>query len=490
MNNNFSTCDLFDRAQRAQLELPFSWQHEHRLMNNGQQTFSAPSRHVISTVCIDCHFHFVFKMSWRDAHASELCNSDHAKWPPRPTQFPWHHLVWAGSDTETNVATDTSKYYPMLARENFACCAPPCTFQVTLEVSLPRMQKWWIDLLQDQKAILKMLNQARKEDPARYESATDDWALQAPANLNTYLKNLLEAPNPEDVRNISKRNKRFAVLFGPRCFSIFRELEWAETVKEETGVDEGQFIPSAPQPAGGYNGSTELGTYRAYLEDIRSEIECLIVKQGNTGAGELSLALLHSKMGAQEVHNLRGNVLTNIQRYKLIGVLPNQPKEVVVNAYLRQCELTPSKRGDIIDALLGIANDLNSEELSEYAMRQSSVFESQQKQLSTSDDDEVVSQALTFLGLTPPNRYKADALVQAFRQKLAKDPGDATTARSMLSVIAQASTDDTYQATLIMEADAKMSLGASKVVLGLVGSSGFGPDALDAAKAKVSFLAF
>lgn len=406
-----------------------------------------------------------------------------SQFPWRDSQFPWHHFVWAGSDLDSNVASEATKYYPLLARESFFCCAAPCTFQVTLDVSLPRMQKRWIDLLLDQEAILKMLREAKEQDPDRYNAATDDWAQQAPMSLNTYLKNLLEVSDPEDVRNISKRNKRFAVLFGPRCFSIFRELEWSETVREENGVDEGLFIPSAPAPPGGPSGTTDLATYRAYLEDIRSEVQCLIHKQQATG--ELCTSLLHMKMGAQEVPNSNENALSNIERYKLMGVLPDQRPEIVVNAYHRQCELLPRKRGELNDALLNIANDLNSEPLQEYAVTQSSVFENQRQQQNTSDDDGLVSQALTFLGLQPPNKYKAEALVQAFRQKLAKDPDDATTARSMLSVIAQASTDDTFQTTLIMEADAKMSLGASKVVLGLVGSSGFDTDAMDAAKAKI-----
>ncbi|KAF7532534.1 hypothetical protein G7Z17_g13629 [Cylindrodendrum hubeiense] len=483
IHNDFTTCDLFERARHAELDAPYAWQHPHRLVINGKQSFSTPSTRVLSSVCLDCHFHFVFKMAWDESLCDDLCNPTQAKWPMRDAQFPWHHLVWAGSEADPIIAKDKSKYYPLLARENFVCSAPPCTFQVTLEVSEPRMPSWWINLLRDQDAILEALHTAKEQEPARYDAATDEWAYQAPLNLNTYLKNLLDAAVPEDVRSISKRNKRFAVLFGPRCFRIFRELEFSEQVEETDGVDEGSFTPSSPSPPGGPSETTELGTYRAYLEDVRAEVQCLIHKAGPTA--ELCTPVLHADLQCQEVPNITGNALVDIQRYKLLGVLPNQPKEVIVNAYKRQWELVPSKRRDLIEALMGIANDLNDEQLSDYAMTQSSVFESQLQPQSTNDDDGLVSQALTFLGLQPPNNYASDALVKAFRQKLAKDPGDATTARSMLLLIAQASTDDTYQATLLMEADGKMSMATSKVILGLVGSSGFGPEALDAAKAKV-----
>ncbi|KAH7155166.1 hypothetical protein B0J13DRAFT_219621 [Dactylonectria estremocensis] len=483
VHNDFTICDLFERARHANLDAPYAWQHPHRLVINGNQSFSTLSTRVLSSVCLDCHFHFVFKMVWEEAHCQELCNPKQSKWPMRDAQFPWHHLVWAGSESDPIITKDKSKYYPLLARENFFCSAPPCTFQVTLEVSEPRMSSWWISLLRDQDAILEALHTAKEHEPARYDAATDDWAYQAPLNLNTYLKNLLEADDPGDVRSISKRNKRFAVLFGPRCFRIFRELEFAEQIDESEGVDEGSFTPSAPSPAGGPSGTVELGTYRAYLEDVRAEVQCLIHKAGPTA--ELCTPVLHADLHCQEVPNIAENALVNIQRYKLLGVLPNQPKEVIVNAYKRQWELLPTKRRELIEALMGIANDLNDEQLSDYAMTQSSVFESQLQQQSTGDDDGLVTQALIFLGLQPPNNYTSDALINAFRQKLATDPGDATTAKSMLLLIAQASDDDTYQATLLMEADGKMSMATSKVILGLVGSSGFGPEALDAAKAKV-----
>ncbi|KAI5467105.1 hypothetical protein BGZ63DRAFT_410176 [Mariannaea sp. PMI_226] len=485
INNDFTTCDLFERAQRAKLDVPFAWQHPHRLVICGNQSFSSSSIWEASTVCLDCHFHFVIRTTWDDTLLGGLCDHNHnePKWPLRDAQFPWHHLVWVGSDSEINVNAESSKYYPLLARERFICSAPPCTFQLTLEVSKPRMPVEWINLLQDRETILEILHAAKADDPERYEAATDDWAGQAPMNLNTYLKNILEVSDHENVRSISKRNKRFAVLFGQRCHSIFQGLEWTETFNTINGVDEGCFTPSAPAPPGGPNGTTELNTYRAYLEDVRSEIECLIHKQQNTA--QFFHPHIYQQLKCTEVPNLQDNALVNIQRYKLLGVLPNQQKEIVVNAYKRQWDLLPNKRRELIEALVGIANDLNDEQLSDYAMTQSSVFESQLQRQSSGDDDGIVSQALTFLGLQPPNNYKADALVQAFRQKLAKDPDAATTARSMLQLIAQAATDETYQATLLMETEAKMSLGTSKVVLGLVGSSGFGPDALDAAKAKV-----
>jgi ubiquitin carboxyl-terminal hydrolase 25/28 len=348
------------------------------------------------------------------------------------------------------------------------------------------MASWWVNLLLDHDTILQQLNTAKADEPARYESATDDWAHQAPSNLNTYLKNLLET-TPEAARSISKRNKRFAVLFGPRCFSIFRELEFKEQIDINDGIDEGSFTPTPPPPAEGVSGSTHVGTFRAYLEDVRSEVQNLIFKSGSTAERPtFCTAALHNHLGCTEVPNVGQNALVNMGRYKMLGVLPSQSREIVVNAYKRQWELVSTRRRELVEDLMAIANDINDDLLSDYAITQSSVFESQLQTHSSSDDDGLVSQALEFLGLRPPNNYSAEAMIQAFRGKLARDPSDAGTARNMLLLVAQASHDDSYQTTLLMEADAKMSLETSRAILGLETVDGPWQNTVDATKAKVS----
>ncbi|KAH8130935.1 ubiquitin carboxyl-terminal hydrolase 25 [Trichoderma asperellum] len=485
INNNFTNCDLFERARRAKLDSHYVWDHPHQLVINGNQSYSTSSSKILSAICLDCHYHFLFRVEWEQEQSDFLCHQSHSNWPIGDTQFPWHHLTWVSSDKDANITRDRSKYYPLLAREYFACSAPPCTFQITLEISEPRMASWWVNLLLDHETILQQLNTAKRDEPARYESATDDWAHQAPSNLNTYLKNLLET-TPETARSISKRNKRFAVLFGPRCFSIFRELEFKEHIEINDGADEGSFTPTPPSPADGISGSTKVGTFRAYLEDVRSEVQNLIFKSGSTAERPtFCITALHNHLGCNEVPYLDANPLVNEGRYKFMGVLPSQSKEIVVNAYKRQWELAPSRRREFVEFLMAIASDINNELLSDYAITQSSVFESQLQTHHNSDDDGLVSQALEFLGLSPPNNYSAKATIQAFREKLVRDPSDAGTARSMLLWIAQSSNDDSYQTSLLMEADAKMSLETSKVVLGLDTVDGPWQNAVDATKAKL-----
>ncbi|KAL7918783.1 hypothetical protein ACQKWADRAFT_316251 [Trichoderma austrokoningii] len=484
LNNNFTVCDLFRRAHEAKLDSHYAWNHPHQLVINGNQSHSTSSSKVLSAICLDCHYHFLFRVEWEPDHSDVLCHATHNDWPIGDTQFPWHHLVWVPSKNDAEITRDRSKYYPLLAREYFACSAPPCTFQITLEISEPRMASWWVNLLLDQETILSQLNTARANEPVRYESATDDWAQQAPSNLNTYLKNLLES-TPETTRSISKRNKRFAVLFGPRCFAIFRELEFEEQIEMNNGVDEGSFTPTPPPPADGIAGSTKVGTFRAYLEDVRSEVQNLIFKSENPAERPtFCITALHNHLGCSEVPHLDTFPNVNAEQYRLLGTLPSQAKEIVVNAYKRQWELAPSRRRELVDMLRIVANDTNNELLSNYAMTQSSVFESQLP-YSSNDDDGLASQALEFLGLSPPNNYSAEQTIRAFREKLARDPSEAGTARSMLLLIAQSSNDDSYQASLLMEADDKMSLETSKAILGLDTVDGPWQTAVEATKAKL-----
>ena len=476
------------RARQANFESTYTWEHPHKLVINGNQSFSTASSRILSSVCLDCHFHFLFKMTWEESHNEDMCNERQSSWPLRDDQFPWHHLVWVGSGSDPDIAQDHSKYYPILAREHFVCSAPPCTFQLTLEISEPRLPQSMVQLLLDREAIWQQLRIAKDNEPSRYESATDDWAYQAPLNLNTYLKNHLES-TPDDVRSIAKRNKRFAVLFGPRCFSIFQQLEFIEKVSVRDGVDEGSFTPTPPPPAGGPSGTTETGTYRAYLEDVRAEVQCLIHKAGQSAERPTFCnPVLHADLGCHEIADVDRNALVNIERYKLLGILPNQTREIVVNAYKRQWDLIPSRRRELVDSIMAVANDTGDELLSDFAMMQSSVYDSQMQvplSKTESDDDGLATQALTFLGLQPPNNYSAESLIEAFRLKLARDPGDASTARSMLLLIAQKSNDDSYQAYLLMEADAKMSPETSRVILGLESSQVPWQTAHEAAKKKV-----
>lgn len=485
LNNDFTVCDLFERARQLTPDDSRLWEHTHRLVMNGNQSFMDRSSKLISALCLDCHFHFVFKMKWDENHSYSLCNSTSACWPLPDDRFPWHHLVWVGSDSDASIAQDHSKHYPLLARENFVCSAPPCTFQVTLEVSQPRMAKEWTQILLDYEGNRKQLEIERLENPERFEDAKDEWTVQAPLNLNTYLKNQLES-TPETTRSISKRNKRFCVTFGTRSFPMFRGLGFDEKIEMINGYDDGSFTPSPPSPPEGPNNSTELGTYRAYIEDVRAEVQSLIHRGTRQPEPPSFMTdVLYADLGCVEVTGVDIAPYVKTERYKLLGVLPGQSREIVTSAYRRQWDLMPSRRRDLVMSLMAIAHDSQDDYLSDYAIAQSSLFESQEQAPHIIDEDNEILQSLAYLGLKPPNRHGADDVIQAFRQKLAKAPGEASTARNVLMTLAQGSNDDMYQAKLLMETDTKMSLDTARAILGVDSGSDNGVVAVQAARDKV-----
>lgn len=328
-------------------------------------------------------------MSWDYEERQHLCSEDHAKWPLPEDAFPWHHLVWAGDEDSDTVRSQATKYHPLIAREFYACMASPCTFELTIDISEPRLDLLEQNLLIDHETISSELKRAREQDPVRYESATDDWATQAPRNLNTYLKNMLDN---QPRRSISKRNKRFAVIFGPRCFDLFRRLEFQEDVMErEDGVDEGTFTPralrtSTPEQdeetegqtdAKRDNEETEIGSYRAFIEDVRTEVQSLIHRMGDSEEQPSFIhRVLQKNMGCSPFE-LKDRVFVDLERYKLLGILPEESAEVVVNAYYRQWVPMFGRKRELIESLKQVANDLSNDRLSEYAQTQSSLFESQ-----------------------------------------------------------------------------------------------------------------
>ncbi|PHH59153.1 hypothetical protein CDD81_3684 [Ophiocordyceps australis] len=465
------TLEALNRAALAAstADVPFTWKgHAHRLVINGNQTFSSTSIRVLSTVCVDCLFHFVFTTGWDEQDPKSLCSGEQATWPLPDDKFPGHHLVWADSIHAELPLGPGSKYFPLLSTDCFACCAPRCTFQVTVSISRPRITSSWVDLLSDHEAIREQLRIQKERDPERYQGVSEDWVTQAPMNLNTYLKNLLESTF-DTVRSISKRNRRFAVLFGPRCSSIFHDLEFSDLHDiDDDGVDIGTWTPHYPGLPSGLYGTTELCTYRAYLEDVRSEIQCLIHKTGLAASERPTFCnvILHSHLHCQEVSGASSNTLSDSPAYQSLGVMPSQGRAIIVNAYKRQWELAPGQRRNLVESLGAVAHLSGDEMLSDYAAIQSSLFDSQLSNQSH-DDDGVISQVLKFLDLAHPNNYNGDQIVEAFRRKVVSDPASASTGRSLLMLLAAAASDDSYQAALLMESDKQMSLGTAQAVLGL-----------------------
>ncbi|KAI6780794.1 ubiquitin carboxyl-terminal hydrolase [Emericellopsis cladophorae] len=465
LNNDFLSCDLVDRARAGQLPAPFDTSHAHRLVNSGKQSHRWATRTITSTLCLDCHFHFIIRTSWHQAHVSTLCSKAHAEWVPFEDRPCFHHLAYAGTEPGDVIDAERQDGSNVVSREMFACTAAQCTYTVTVDVCEPRLSTEMLELLQDEDTILKALNTARENEPDRYQVATDEWAKQAPLNLNTYLRNMLEDP-PEKQKTISKRNKRFAVVFGPRCFDLFRYLGFAEEITlTENGVDEGSFISEyPPRPADAW-GPTEIGSRRAFIEDARSEVQALIHKKGVTfdeaQKPQFVNALIHELLGVEEILNLGDNELVQSHSHQLIGVVPGLHKIAIVNAYFQQWNLIPSRRQELIVALALVAQNHPDETLAEYAATQDSVYGA------VASPGSPLGKALALLGLAPPNTYDYGEIMAAYRQKLFEDPASISDLREALMALATDCQKEDMQLRLVVEGGGEsMTADTAMAVLG------------------------
>jgi ubiquitin carboxyl-terminal hydrolase 25/28 len=329
--------------------------HMHDFILVGKQSTPESHRHaVVSCVCSGCDYHVVLKTSYELDQEEYLCNTRGMSWPTSETQFLAHHLVWVGSLSAKEIEEKKTKYHPVVAVEHFACSAPPCTFELTLEISEPRMPMTWTRQLLDPERVRKQFYQAKIDEPERFADAKEDWVTSAVATLNTYVKDVLESGG----RNISKRNKRFHVVFGEGCYPIFRALEFKEEAVDKDGVAEECFVPASLEPTSP-DQRTELDTLRAYLEDVRSEIQNLIVRQGNTSSS-VNLASAAGRIDKAlhcfQYPKVSSAADPDLAEYKILGVTPDCVRDLMLYAFHRQVALSPKKRRLLADSLGAVAS--------------------------------------------------------------------------------------------------------------------------------------
>ncbi|GKT55717.1 ubiquitin carboxyl-terminal hydrolase [Colletotrichum tofieldiae] len=412
----------------------------HRLVLVGNQS-SAEGRNpgVLSCVCCNCDFHFILRTSWDPDQLVCLCRPQNLHFPPKETDFYLHHLV--NVKEPIRPANSVSDYHPMirealLAVEHFACSAPRCTFQVSVEISRPRLKREWVRLLLDKQRILDNLARARKLSPERFADARDDWSTSAPSTLNTYLRDLLDKPNP---RNISRRNKRFQVVFGDECYAIFRAIQFTEENLDKDGVFEPYFIPPMLEP-GTPGIPTKLSTLRAFIEDLQAEAESLIIRSGKPGENRpyVGNRLFKELQCFEYPQNKVPQSAT--EAHRVLGVLPDFDKTLIFYAYNRQSALCEKRRQTYVEALRDIALLTADEDFQTRAIQELTIVEGMDLSGTHGAGDELETQAYSFFSL----QYTAsdDNVISAYNTKLEHSPAQADFAKEMLQIIGRHRSSD------------------------------------------------
>ncbi|KAK1527250.1 ubiquitin carboxyl-terminal hydrolase [Colletotrichum costaricense] len=405
----------------------------HRLVLVGNQSTSdTRNPGVLSSVCAICDFHFLIRTCWDPDQLVCLCRPNALHFPPKDTDFYLHHLV--NIKQPVRPTKSTSNYHPLiretiLAVEHFACSAPRCTLQVTVEISRPRLKREWLHLLLNEQRILDNLAKARKQSPERFADARDDWCTSAPVTLNTYLRDLLDRPNP---RNISQRNKRFQVVFGEECYVIFRAIMFTEENLDKDGVLEPYFIPPTLEP-GTPGIPTELSALRAFVEDMQAETESVIIRGGKTGENRpyVGNRLFKELQCLDYPQNKIAQTAT--EAHRILGVLPDFDKALIFFAYTRQSALCEKRRPTFVEALKDIALLTNDDDFQTRAIQELTIMDGVPAPDSIGAGDELQTQAYQFFSL----KYTAsdDNVVSAFNTKIEHSPSQADSAREMLQII-------------------------------------------------------
>lgn len=343
----------------------------------------------------------------------------------------------------------------LLAVEHFACSAPRCTFQVSVEISRPRLKREWVRLLLDKQRILDNLANARKHSPERFADARDDWSTTAPSTLNTYLRDLLDKPNP---RNISRRNKRFQVVFGDECHAIFRAIQFTEENLDKDGVFEPYFIPPRLEP-GTPGTPTKLSTLRAFIEDLQAEAESLIIRSGKPGENRPYVGnRLFKELQCFEYPQNKVPQ-SSTEAHRVLGVLPDFDKALVFFAYNRQSTLCEKRRQTYVEALRDIALLTADEDFQTRAIQELTIVEGMPPPSAHGPGNELETQAYSFFSL----QYTAsdDNVVSAYNTKLEHSPSQADFAREMLQIIGRHRSSD----RILTHANAPMDVSSAYRIL-------------------------
>ncbi|CAI4219583.1 unnamed protein product [Parascedosporium putredinis] len=182
---------------------------------------------TISAVCFHCLYHFTLRIQANSGH--DLCR---VRAPTGGTNIAdainGPHQLYL-ENRNLGPASAESRYNPVILRGLYACTSEQCGLQVVVEVSAPRIDAKWIDLLTNQDRIKKRLEDLKAADPERFDIGPNEWHKAGLRQLVTYLKDLLDAADHgKEPRTLSKRNKRFEAVMGPEFYELFRFLEYKE----------------------------------------------------------------------------------------------------------------------------------------------------------------------------------------------------------------------------------------------------------------------
>ncbi|KAK3689634.1 ubiquitin carboxyl-terminal hydrolase-like protein [Podospora appendiculata] len=418
---------------------------EHELCIIQSQSYLDPDSEgsiLLSCICRYCRNHFAFKIS------QGCCG--------KPGFSPLHHFLTLSEEVFDSIDVDSlerPKYglYPLSTRVRYTCSA--CDGTVVLELTAPRLKPEWIQLITDQKRIRESLRKLKAEDPDRYKDVSPEretsYAISAPSTLNQYLKNVLEDDGTGPQKRISFRNKTFAVQFGPACHDLFRYLEFS--VQEDLETGESFWLPPRLPMA---EGKTPLRSYRAFYEDVRSEVQSLLdenppqnqqVVRPISARDSLEKALRCDQV--QTRHVSLADQKVEADDIRLLGATAGMNEDMLIYAYKRQVETDPARKTEYLKALSRLAERCGVMSLPLFV-----ITEQTEAQTEETPADDAVNRAYRHFDIERDCREPSDYFIQLYQKYfITSSPEQKHKHRLALLEIAKDRNDLAMQAEAYME---------------------------------------
>ncbi|KAK3486623.1 cysteine proteinase [Neurospora hispaniola] len=282
-----------------------------------------------------------------------------------------HHYVVSAMEDRPTSPLEASKFYPCVTSTTHVCSL--CRQTVSVDVLRPHLKTAWINRIMDKDRIRNALAIAKREEPERYGDLTpekeENYANSPLQTLNMYIKNILEDDWSAPQKRIASRNRTFSVQFGPACADIFLYLGFTEEVDVSTG-DKFWVPPRLPISAF----RTPLGSERAFLENVRSEVQSFLAENpprpdlpvvGATvnAIERLDRVLISDWLRSHETRSARNS--DEAQHFRILGASEKSDEEVLKYAFLQQVDVDPANRDIYKTALANLAG-YRSEEFQMY----------------------------------------------------------------------------------------------------------------------------
>ncbi|KAK3400559.1 cysteine proteinase [Sordaria brevicollis] len=310
-------------------------------------------------MCKLCRHHFVVRYNVPE----NACGQQH-------TAGAHHYIARATNDRPAS--PEDSKWYPR-ATPTVAHVCSLCGQTISVDVLRPHLKSAWINRIMDKDRIRSALAAAKREEPERYGDLTPEkeqnYANSPLQTLNMYLKNILEDDWKAPPKRIAGRNRTFSVQFGPACADIFIYLGFAEEADIATG-DKFWVPPRLPI----VTFRTPLGSERAFLENVRSEVQSFLAENpprpdmpvvGATidARDWLDKALVSDWLRRHECSSARNP--DEAQHFRILGAHERSDEEALKYAYCQQVAVDPANQHIYKSALANLAG-FRSEEFQMY----------------------------------------------------------------------------------------------------------------------------